>query len=357
MTGHAVLFIDRDGTLIEEPEDFQIDSLEKVRLVAGVISALQRLTKAGFRLIMVSNQDGLGTPAFPQSDFQAPHDHALALFSSQGITFDEIFICPHLESDNCSCRKPATGLLGKYLVTTAIRAERSAVIGDRKTDMQLAENLGLRGFRIRKKTAAADWLAVADELCLCPRRARTERKTKETEIDVEVCLDIATPVAIDTGLGFFDHMLEQIARHGNISLKVRCKGDLHIDEHHSVEDVGLALGTAIREALGNKLGIERYGTAVPMDEAQAQVLIDLSGRGISRFEGKFDRDEVGGLSIEMVRHFFHSVAISLGAAIHVSVDGDNAHHMVEGCFKAFGRAIGLATRRSGDALPSTKGVL
>ncbi|MEO1037327.1 MAG: bifunctional histidinol-phosphatase/imidazoleglycerol-phosphate dehydratase HisB [Pseudomonadota bacterium] len=354
---HAVLFVDRDGTLIEEPSDYQVDRVDKVALVRDVIPSMLRLRDAGYRFVMVSNQDGLGTASFPQADFDAAHEHTLQLFASQGIEFDEILICPHLPDANCDCRKPATGLVAPYLAKTSIDPRRSAVVGDRATDMQLADRLSLRGFRLGDDAGQHTWRSIADELSLAPRRAAVQRRTKETDIAVAVSLDTTTPVTIDTGIGFFDHMLEQIARHGGYSLEVRCSGDLHIDEHHSVEDVALALGEALRQALGDKRGIDRYGFTLPMDEARAEVLIDLSGRPISRFDGRFDRDTVGGLSIEMVRHFFHSLAMSLGAAIHVRVEGDNAHHMVEGCFKALGRALAQATRRRGDAIPSSKGVL
>ena len=352
-----VLFVDRDGTLIEEPDDLQVDRVDKVRLIPDVIVSLLRLRDGGYRFVMVTNQDGLGTGSFPQADFEAAHAHTLALFESQGIHFDEVLICPHLPDSGCDCRKPATGLVAPYLARQPIDASASAVVGDRATDVTLAERLGLRGFRLGHGPDTWQWPAIADELTLAPRRATVTRTTKETDISVGLSLDTTTPVRIDTGIGFFDHMLEQIARHGGYSIEIRCAGDLEIDEHHSVEDVALALGEAFRRALGEKRGIARYGFTVPMDEARAEVLIDLSGRPISHFAGAFERDAVGGLSIEMVRHFFHSLAMSLGAAIHVRVDGDNAHHMVEGCFKALGRALAQATRRDGAAIPSSKGSL
>ncbi|MEM7278532.1 MAG: bifunctional histidinol-phosphatase/imidazoleglycerol-phosphate dehydratase HisB [Pseudomonadota bacterium] len=352
-----VLFIDRDGTLIEEPDDFQVDAVEKVKLVPNVIHALSRLKAAGFRFVMVSNQDGLGTPSFPEAQFQAAQTHTEALFRSQDIEFDEMFFCPHFEHDNCTCRKPATGLLSAYLASTALDTAQCAVIGDRDTDLQLAENLQIRGFKINAETSAQDWQAIADELCLQPRRGTCTRITNETNIKVELALDGDTPVHINTGLGFFDHMLEQIARHASIALRIECSGDLHIDEHHSVEDVALALGEALRKALGDKRGIARYGHSIPMDESRADALLDLSGRAATQFSGEFKRDAVGGMSIEMVRHFFQSLASALGAAIHIQVKGDNAHHMVEACFKAFGRALGQACAREGNAVPSTKGTL
>lgn len=353
----AVLFVDRDGTLIEEPADFQVDRLEKVRLVEGVIPAMLELKAHGFRFVMVSNQDGLGTPAFPQADFERCQEHVLALFSSQGLEFDEVFICPHLPEDGCDCRKPRSGLLTRFLAASRIDMQRSAVIGDRTTDEELAERIGIRSFRIDSASPASSWQRVVTELVHADRRATVERKTKETDIRVEVNLDAAAPVAIATGIGFYDHMLEQVARHGGFSLGVTCKGDLEIDEHHTVEDTAICLGTALREALGTKRGIARYGFVVPMDESEARVSLDLSGRGRFVFKGEFPREAVGELSTEMVQHFFLSLADSLGAALHVEVTGENTHHMIEACFKSLGRALRQAIHREGNAMPSTKGVL
>ena len=353
-----VLFIDRDGTLIEEPPDNQVDALEKVRLVEGVIPAMIRLRDAGFRLVMVSNQDGLGTAAFPEEDFSLCHEHVLALFESQGICFDEIFICPHLPDAGCDCRKPRAGLLTRYLAETSIDLAGSAVIGDRPTDLELAERIGVRGFLVAP-TAGHErtWAGIAEALCLSDRRAVVERNTKETRIRVTVNLDAPGPTLIDTGIGFFDHMLEQIARHGGFALGINCDGDLEVDEHHTVEDTALGLGAALRQALGNKHGIGRYGFLLPMDESQARVALDLSGRGRFVFRGQFPRDRVGELSTEMVEHFFQSLADALGAALHIDVGGDNAHHMVEACFKGVGRTLRQAIRREGTDLPSTKGTL
>ena len=357
MSGKKVLFVDRDGTLIEEPDDFQVDSLDKIRLVPDVIPALLRLKQAGYAFVMVTNQDGLGTPSFLQRDFDATQEFILALYRSQGIEFDEVFVCPHLPDDRCACRKPATGLLTRYLAATSIDTKRSAVVGDRQTDIELADALGLTGFLLGSEPSARGWNEIADELCLAPRRARVSRRTKETDVVVEVALDVDTPVHIATGIGFFDHMLEQVARHGSLALTVRCRGDLEIDEHHTVEDTAIVLGDALREALGNKCGIERYGFVLPMDEAQARVALDLSGRSALVFEADFPRASVGELSTEMVRHFFKSLADSLGAAIHVHVTGENTHHMIEAVFKGFGRALAMAAQQSGSAMPSTKGTL
>ncbi len=354
MNARKVLFIDRDGTLVVEPEDKQVDALEKIRLVPGVMAALNTLSDAGYRFVMVSNQDGLGTDSFPETDFERCQRHIVDLFASQGLVFDEIFICPHVETDGCDCRKPRTGLLTRFLAANPIDTAASAVIGDRDTDLELAERIGIRGFKLDDGCA---WDDVVVALCSGERVATVERATNETRIVVSVNLDARGKTKVTSGIGFFDHMLEQIAKHGGFRLKLECQGDLHIDEHHTVEDTAICLGTALREALGDKRGIGRYGFVLPMDESEAQVSIDLSGRGAFRFEGDFERDAVGGLSIEMVRHFFHSLADSLGAAIHVRVSGENAHHMVEACFKATGRAMRQAVSRTGDELPSTKGVL
>lgn len=353
-----VLFVDRDGTLIEEPADYQVDSLQKIKLVAGVIPALIECVAHGFRLVMVSNQDGLGTESFPQEQFDRCHAHVLALFESQGITFDEVFICPHLPDDGCECRKPRAGLLTRYLAETDVDMASSAVIGDRETDLQLAEKLGLQGLLVASDDERAlTWPEIVTRLCHSQRTATVERKTKETDIRVDVNLDVTAPISIGTGIGFFDHMLEQIAKHGGFSLALHCKGDLDIDEHHTVEDTAISLGTALRNALGNKQGIGRYGFVLPMDESEAQVSLDLSGRGSFVFKADFPRDTVGELSTEMVQHFFRSLAESMGAALHIAVSGENTHHMVEACFKSVGRVLRQAIRKQGNEMPSTKGSL
>ena len=358
MTPERILFIDRDGTLVEEPHDEQVDSLAKIRLLPGVIPALLDLKRAGYRFVLVSNQDGLGTDAFPEHAFREPQDFLRELFASQGIEFDAEFFCPHFPQDDCACRKPRIGLLTDYLAGRDLDLDDSYVIGDRQTDLDLAANLGIAGLRVRVNGADDEsWPAIAARLIRPPRMARVARRTCETEIEVCVNLDRELPVSIATGIGFFDHMLEQVARHGSFSLDLTCKGDLAVDEHHTVEDCALALGQALREALGDKRGIGRYGFVLPMDEALAQVAIDLSGRAYAVFTGRFGRDTVGGLPTELVPHFFHSLAESLGAAIHIEVKGENAHHMVEACFKGVGRALRRAIRVQGGELPSSKGVL
>jgi len=350
------LFIDRDGTLVEEPPDEQVDALEKIRFLPGVFAALNELKRRGFRLVMVTNQDGLGTSSFPQAHFEAAHQFMVEAFRSQGIEFERTFICPHFKTDGCDCRKPKTALVDAFVREGNVDLTTSAVIGDRDTDMQFAANLGIRAIRVRRNgTSEETWPEAVR--ALTARRAHVERRTKETNIDVTVNLDATAPVQVTTGIGFFDHMLEQIAKHGGFSLQLTCKGDLEIDEHHTVEDCGLALGEALRRALGSKVGIARYGFLLPMDEAEAQVAIDLSGRAYSQFSGHFSREAVGGLPTELVPHFFRSLADTLGAAVHISVTGENAHHMIEGCFKGVGRALRQAFRRESEELPSTKGVL
>jgi imidazoleglycerol-phosphate dehydratase/histidinol-phosphatase len=357
-TGNRILFVDRDGTLVEEPPDEQVDSLQKVRLMPGVIPALLELRRAGYRLVVVSNQDGLGTPSLPRAAFEETQDFIRRLFTSQGIAFDAEFFCPHWLQDGCECRKPKTGLLTEYLATHPIDRAHSYVIGDRDTDMELARNLGVQGLKVRADGAdGATWQAVVERICRPARTATVQRKTRETDIRVRVNLDRTGPVAIATGIGFYDHMLEQVARHGGFALELSCTGDLQVDEHHTVEDCALALGQALREALGDKVGIARFGFVLPMDEARAQVAIDLSGRAYAVFDGRFGRDSVGGLPTELVPHFFRSLADALGAAVHVQVQGENTHHMVEACFKATGRALRQAVRIEGTELPSSKGTL
>jgi imidazoleglycerol-phosphate dehydratase/histidinol-phosphatase len=353
-----VLFIDRDGTLIEEPEDFQVDALDKVRLVNDVIPALIELSRSGYRLVMVSNQDGLGTDSFPEPDYRICQDHMLALFGSQGITFDEIFVCPHLPDEDCECRKPRAGLLTRYLAETDLDLKRSAVIGDRETDLQLAQKIGIAGYLLNSSDdGGASWPELVDVLCHADRQASVERSTNETNIRAAVNLDVASPVSISTGIGFYDHMLEQIARHGGFSLTLKCEGDLDVDDHHTIEDTAICLGGALRDALGNKRGIGRYGFVLPMDESEARVSIDLSGRRSFVFKGEFPREVVGEMATEMVEHFFSTLADALGAALHIEVQGENAHHMVEACFKSVGRVLRQAVHRDGDEMPSTKGTL
>ena len=350
MAERKILFVDRDGTLIAEPPDFQIDAVEKFALVPGVIPALLALRDAGWRFVMVTNQDGLGTKKYPKAKWDQMQTLLMNVLESQGVRFDAVLVCPHFADDGCECRKPRLGLLKKFLADPNWDRERSAVIGDRKTDLELAANLGVRGIRM------GTWPRIAADLLGSRRVARTERITKETAIKVEVDLS-GGEAKIATGIGFFDHMLEQLSKHGGFGLRLSVKGDLHIDEHHTVEDVGLAIGAALRKALGDKVGIGRYGFTLPMDETLASAAVDLSGRAHFKFDGKFPREAVGGLPTEMVPHFFRSLSDSLGATLHLSVKGQNAHHMVEACFKAVGRALRPAFALNGKGLPSTKGTL
>jgi imidazoleglycerol-phosphate dehydratase/histidinol-phosphatase len=351
-----VLFVDRDGTLIEEPPDEQVDAIEKIRFMPDVFAAMRQAQKLGFKLAMVTNQDGLGSASFPQKNFDVPHQFMMDVFSSQGIEFDAVFVCPHRKSDGCDCRKPKIKLVEEYVRQQNVDLAASAMIGDRDTDLEFAKNLGVRGIRVRRNgTAEETWPAILRSLS--ERKATVKRKTKETDIEVRVNLDATGPIKIVTGIGFFDHMLEQVAKHGGFSLQLTCNGDLEIDEHHTVEDCALALGDALRQALGDKVGIARYGFVLPMDEAQVRVAIDLSGRAYGVFEGKFAREAVGGLPTELVPHFFKSLSETLKAAVHVTITGENTHHMIEACFKGTGRALRQAFRREGEELPSTKGVL
>jgi imidazoleglycerol-phosphate dehydratase/histidinol-phosphatase len=353
-----VLFVDRDGTLIKEPADNQVDRLDKLRLVPGVFAALTEFRRAGYQLVMVSNQDGLGSAGYPREQFEQVQGFLLQLFASQGIEFNQVFICPHFAHEQCLCRKPRTGLLTDYLRQQPIDRERSAMIGDRDTDLEFAGELGIRGLRVSASAepgAEQSWPAITR--ALLSRRARLRRRTRETDIELALELDGSADSRIDTGIGFFDHMLEQLARHGGFQLQLSCRGDLHIDEHHTVEDCALAIGEALRQALGDKAGIGRYGYLLAMDESEAQVAIDLSGRPYFVFEGQFGRPQVGALPSELVPHFFRSLSQSLGAALHLSVRGDNTHHMIEACFKGVGRALRPALRRDGYELPTTKGTL
>ena len=353
-TKRRILFLDRDGTLIVEPEDEQYDSLEKLELVEDVIPALLMLKAAGYEFVMVSNQDGLGTASYPFEDFQAPHDKMLSIFSSQGIRFAAEHIDPHFEGDGSADRKPGIGMVLDYLKSGQLDLEDSWVIGDRVTDLQMAENMGIGG--IRCGPDGDHWMEIAHRLCTRPRQATVQRDTNETKIRVEVDLDGAG-TEISTGIGFFDHMLDQVAAHGGFKLLLNCRGDLEIDEHHTVEDCALALGQALDKALGERRGIGRYGFVLPMDESLAEVALDLSGRPAFEFTADFPRDMVGEMSTEMVRHFFASLSQSLRCALHMKVSGQNTHHMVEGLFKGAGRALRPALARQGSDLPSTKGLL
>ncbi len=354
-SNRRILFIDRDGTLIAEPADEQVDSLEKLELMPGVVPALLQLQAAGYEFVIVSNQDGLGTDSYPLEDYEIPQRKMLNLFASQGIVFSAVHIDPHFEADNSPNRKPGIGMLLDYLKSGQLHLADSWVIGDRETDMQLARNMGIGGLRLGM--GHGTWDSIAQQLIKRPRQAAVTRKTKETDIRVFVDLDAQQGSECSTGIGFLDHMLDQLASHGGFRLELHCAGDLEIDEHHTVEDCALVLGEALDQALGDRRGIGRYGFVLPMDESLAQVAIDLSGRPACVFEADFPREQVGGLSTEMVRHFFASLSQSLGAAIHLQVQGQNTHHMIEALFKGAGRALRPALARQGFDVPSTKGRL
>ena len=350
-----LLFVDRDGCLIEEPADEQIDSYEKLALLPDVIAALQRFVAAGYELVMVTNQDGLGTASFPEPTFLGPHTLLLNIFRSQGIVFREVLIDRSFPADGLDTRKPGVGMVRHYLADDDWSRASSLMVGDRETDLQFAANLGVRGWRVGPQ--GLGWKELAHRVLDVPRTAQVTRRTKETSIVVDVNLDQVAEPKVHTGLGFFDHMLEQLGKHGGFALSVNCKGDIHIDEHHTIEDCALALGQALKLALGDKRGIGRYGFSLPMDEALASARLDLSGRPCFVFEGQLPRDVVGQMPTELLPHFFRSLCETLGANLHLSVTGENAHHMIEGCFKVVARCLRQAIRREGDDLPSTKGAL
>lgn len=369
----AVLFIDRDGTLIvEPPEDFQVDSLEKLAFLPGVFRNLWQMKQhTDFRFVMVTNQDGLGTDAFPEETFWPAHQKMLDTFAGEGITFDEILIDRSFPHEQKPTRKPETGLLTHYQ-TGEYDLENSYVIGDRLSDLELAKNLGVQGIWVNGDPQklpdslqdvcariSSSWDEIAAFLCLPKKRVATvERSTKETQIKVRLNLDGTGKADIRTGLGFFDHMLEQIARHGGVDLHIHTKGDLHVDEHHTIEDTALALGEALREALGDKRGLMRYGFLLPMDEALAQVALDFGGRPWLVWEADFRREKVGDMPTEMFFHFFKSLSDQARCNLNIKVTGANEHHKIEAIFKGFARALRMAKARTNtNELPSTKGVL
>lgn len=351
-----LLFIDRDGTILREPDDEQIDSFAKFSFVPGAISALRFLRQhTDFRFVMVSNQDGLGTDSYPEDTFWPTHNLMLDILKGEGVTFDAIHIDRSFPEEGLPTRKPGTAMLTAYMDGSYDLAG-SYVIGDRQTDARLAENLGCRSLILDD---GMDWQKIAELLFAGERTASVRRTTKETDIEVRVCLDGNGKSDIQTGLGFFDHMLEQIARHGMTDLYIRCQGDLHVDEHHTIEDVALALGECIRKALGDKRGIERYGYCLPMDDCLCQVALDLGGRPWLVWDAEFHREKVGEMPTEMFLHFFKSLSDSAAMNLNVKAEGQNEHHKIEGIFKAFARSLRMAVRRDVDhfQLPSSKGVL
>lgn len=349
-----VIFIDRDGTLLQEPADEQIDALDKVVFVPGAISGMKALTGLGYELVMASNQDGLGTSAFPEETFWPAQNLLLNTLKGEGVVFDDILIDRHFPADGSPCRKPGTGMFGKYLDGSYDMAA-SWVIGDRETDLELARNLGCKGLQV----GPLSWEEIVETIRSSERSAVVARKTRETDIYVRVDLDGKGASAIDTGLKFLDHMLQQLVTHGGLALEIRCKGDLEVDEHHTMEDVAIALGEAIRQALGDKRGIGRYGFALPMDESRAIVLLDLGGRSELVWDVSFTREYVGDVPTEMFKHFFKSLSSSLQANLYVQARGENNHHLAEGVYKALARTLKQAAARNVFSydLPSSKGLL
>lgn len=364
-SGGLVLFIDRDGTIIAEPADEQIDSLEKLDFLPYAISSLKKLQDFGYELVMVSNQDGRGTASFPEADFQKPQQKMLNILKNEGIEFSEIFIDDSFPEANSPYRKPNTGLLTQYLASKSIDLNNSFTIGDRETDVKLAENLGCKAIRYaalkdsRAALTSINWQEIT--YFLTQKRDRLvnlERNTNETKITLSLNLDGSGKHQIDTGLKFYDHMLDQLAKHSGVDLTLTVKGDLEIDEHHTIEDTAIALGKAFKQALGDKRGIERYGFLLPMDEALVQCAIDFSDRAYFIYEGKFDREYVGDFPTEMFEHWMKSFSEHAGMNLNLKIiDGNNTHHMIEASFKALAKSIKQAISITGTELPSTKGVL
>ena len=348
-----IAFLDRDGTLIWEPEDTkQVNGLEQLILMKGVISALKRLQNAGFELVVVSNQDGLGTPKNTVENYELVNKKLKEILGSEEIYFSNWLTCPHYEDEECDCRKPKIGLVKPF--ENEIDKAKSVMVGDRDTDIEFAKNLGIRVFKIGENYC---WREIVDDIL--QRKAIIKRETKETKIDVELNIDGSGKSEINTGLDFFNHMLEQIAKHGKFDLKVDCKGDLKVDEHHTIEDAAICLGEAFLQALGDKKGIVRFASErfVPMDESLAYIAIDVSGRPFCVFNATFERECCGDMPTEMVEHFFQSFAVASKMNINVKIDGKNTHHKIESCFKAFGKVLHDASRVVDNNISSTKGVL
>ena len=353
-----LLFIDRDGTLIEEPADEQIDDFGKLKFTKGVFRNLNFIRQhTDFEFVMVSNQDGLGTDAFPEDTFWPVHNFILQTLEGEGITFDEILIDPHFPEDNAPTRKPNTGLVEKYMNDPTYDIANSYVIGDRETDRKFAENIGCKSLILCDE--GMSWDKISELLFAGERTAEVKRTTKETDIHVKVNLDGTGKCDIATGLGFFDHMLEQIGKHGSIDLLIHTKGDLEVDEHHTIEDTAIALGECILTALGNKRGIERYGYCLPMDDCLCSVALDFGGRPWLVWDAEFHREKIGKMPTEMFLHFFKSLSDAAKMNLNIKAEGQNEHHKIEGIFKALARSLKMAVRRDiyHYELPSTKGLL
>ena len=371
-----VLFVDRDGTILAEPpEDYQVDSLEKLDFIPGAISGLSSLAQLDYELVLASNQDGLGSNTFPEETFWPAHIKMMRVLAGEGVFFDNQLVDPTFPQDNMPTRKPGTGMFGDYM-TGEYDLAASYVIGDRLTDVELAYNLGAKAILLQPPTLGAAmlkdkfyastcvlvtnrWSEIAEFLRRTERRSEVVRTTSETDIRIEVDLDGGGESQVDTGLKFFDHMLWQLPHHAGISLTALCKGDLEVDEHHTMEDVAIALGEAIYQALGSKRGIDRYGFVLPMDECRAMVLIDFGGRADFVWDVPFTRDRVGDVPTEMFKHFFKSMCVAMRCNLHIEARGENNHHLIEGVFKGFARALKMAIRRDVFKydLPSSKGVL
>ena len=364
-----VLFIDRDGTLVYEPADFQIDSFEKLRFLPGAITSLSKIAReTDYELVMVSNQDGLGTESFPEEAFYPVHNLIMRIFESEGVRFADVLIDRSFEREKKPTRKPQIGMLTKYLEGQYDLAN-SFVIGDRETDVQLAKNLGAKAIFIKNANfdlpesvgvfVAENWQEIYEFLKLPPRKISHARATKETDIQIELNLDGNGKAEISTGISFFDHMLEQIARHGSMDLKIKAAGDLHIDEHHTIEDVAIALGEAFSMALADKRGMMRYGFTLPMDDCLAQAAVDFGGRNWIVWEAEFKRETIGKMPTEMFFHFFKSFSDKAECNLNIKAEGTNEHHKIEAIFKAFAKAVKMAVQRdiNDSSLPSTKGSL
>ena len=379
MKGKKVLFIDRDGTLVLEPPiDYQLDSLEKLEFYPSVFQWMSKIATLGYELVMVTNQDGLGTESFPEDSFWPAHNKCIRAFENEGVSFDAVKIDRSFPSDNSPTRKPRTGMLTEY-INGEYDLENSFVIGDRLTDVELAQNLGAKAIFINKNETlgsddvtaqlnelqncialiTTDWQEIYELVSKGSRSATVKRTTKETNIDISVELDGTGQADISTGILFFDHMLDQIAKHGLLDLAIHVKGDLGVDEHHTIEDTGIALGEAIAEALGNKKGIERYGFCLPMDDCLCQVALDFGGRNWIEWKAEFNREMVGKMPTEMFFHFFKSFSDAAKCNLNIKAEGKNEHHKIEGIFKAFAKAVKMAIKQDKDKmiLPSTKGML